>query len=151
MNNISTWRVVCTFRRALWFSFVTAPALFFFVGFVFLSFNNSLAGEFMEEARSLVADAPPGKVWGCVPPHNTPTDDSFPPVPTVKPVCERVLVDADTWRRSTDSFIRQAYLLLVILGAFVWWFCNGLTESVVIAYWLKDKVGKILSLKRGER
>ena len=63
MNNISTWRVVCTFRRALWFSFVTAPALFFFVGFVFLSFNNSLAGEFMEEARSLVADAPPGKVW----------------------------------------------------------------------------------------
>jgi hypothetical protein len=44
MNNISTWRVVCTFRRALWFSFVTAPALFFFVGFVFLSFNNSLAG-----------------------------------------------------------------------------------------------------------
>jgi hypothetical protein len=79
MNNISTWRVVCTFRRALWFSFVTAPALFFFVGFVFLSFNNSLAGEFMEEARSLVADAPPGKVWDCVPPRNTSPEDSLPP------------------------------------------------------------------------
>jgi hypothetical protein len=85
MNNISTWRVVCTVRRALWFSFVTAPALSFFVGFVFLSFNNSLAGEFMEEARSLVADAPPGKVWDCIPPHNAPTDDGFPSVPVVKP------------------------------------------------------------------
>jgi hypothetical protein len=81
-----------------------------FVGFVFLSFNNSLAGEFMEEARSLVADAPPGKVWDCIPPHNAPTDDGFPPVPVVKPGCERVLVDADTWQRSTDSLIRQVYL-----------------------------------------
>ena len=151
MNNISTWRVVCTFRRALWFSFVTAPALFFFVGFVFLSFNNSLAGEFMEEARSLVADAPPGKVWDCVPPRNTSTEDSLPPVPSVKPVCERVLVDADTWQRSTDTFIRHVYLWLAILGAGIWWSWNGMKESLVIVLWLKEKAGKILPTMRGER
>lgn len=151
MNNISTWRVVCTVRRALWFSFVTAPALSFFVGFVFLSFNNSLAGEFMEEARSLVADAPPGKVWDCIPPHNAPTDDGFPSVPVVKPACERVLVDADTWQRSTDSLIRQVYLVLVILGMFILWFSSGMAEVLAIVLWLKEKAGKILPNRRGER
>lgn len=151
MNNISTWRVMCTFRRAFWFSFVTAPALSLFVAFVFLSFNNSFTGEFIEEARSLVADAPPGKVWGCVPPRNTSPEDSLPPVASVKPVCERVLVDADTWQRSTDTFIRHVYLWLAILGAVIWWSWNGMKESLVIVSWLKDKVGKILSIKRGVR
>lgn len=151
MNNISTWRVVCTFRRALWFSFVTAPALFFFVGFVFLSFNNSLAGEFMEEARSLVVDAPPGKVWDCIAPHNAPTDVGFPSVPVVKPGCERVLVDADTWQRSTDSLIRQVYLVLVILGMAILWFSSGMAEVLAIVLWRKEKAGKILHNRRGER
>lgn len=151
MDNISTWRVMCTFRRAIWFCFVTAPALSLFIVFVFLSFNNSLAGEFMEEARSLVADAPPGKVWSCVPPDNTPTDDSFPSVPVVKPTCERVLVDAYIWQRSTDSLIRQVYLVLVILGMAILWFSSGMEEALAIVLWLKEKAGKILHNRRGER
>lgn len=149
MNNISTWRVMCTFRRAIWFCFVTAPALSLFIVFIFLSFNNSLAGEFMEEARSLVADAPPGKVWNCIPPRNTSPEDKLPPIPSVKPVCERVLVDADTWQRSTDRLIRHFYLGFVILGMFISWFSNGMAEALAIVLWLKGRAAKILSIKRG--
>jgi hypothetical protein len=44
MNNISTWRVVCTFRRALWFSFVTAPALSFLSALFFSPLITLLRG-----------------------------------------------------------------------------------------------------------
>lgn len=60
MNNISTGRTLRSLRRAVWFSFVTAPALALFFMFIFLTFNNSLAGTFLAEARGLAAGTPAG-------------------------------------------------------------------------------------------
>ncbi|UXY13562.1 hypothetical protein N7922_24740 (plasmid) [Kosakonia sp. ML.JS2a] len=54
MTTISTWRALRSLRRAAWFSLVTAPAIALFTTFVLFSFNHSLAGTFLDEARNLV-------------------------------------------------------------------------------------------------
>lgn len=149
MNNISYARALRAVRRAVFFSFITAPSLTLFVAFGFLSFNNSLAGAFLDEARSLVADAPPGKVWDCAP-QGTPTEINLPPVPAVKPVCEPVLVDASAWQQSTDFLIRHVYLWVVMMGALMWWLFNGCQGIEGTGHWLKKKSGKIKSILRGE-
>jgi len=147
MNNISTGRALRSLRRAVFFSFVTAPALALFFMFIYLTFNNSLAGTFLDEARSMVAGTPADKVRVCAPPLNTAGEGRVTP-PVLKPSCEPVLTDAADWQRSADSSIRDAYKTLVILGAFIWWLCNGITGFEDTAHWLKGKVMKINAVRR---
>ncbi|MDD7997501.1 hypothetical protein [Kosakonia radicincitans] len=147
MYNIRTGRTLRSLRRAVFFSFVTAPSLALFVAFGFLSFNNSLAGTFLEEARGLVAGTPADKVRVCAPPLNTAGEGRVPP-PVLKPLCEPVLTDASDWQRSTDSSIRGAYKILVILGAFTWWLCNGIAGFEDTARWLKGKAMMINAVRR---
>lgn len=140
MTTISTWRALRSLRRAAWFSLVTAPAIGLFTTFVLFSFNNSLAGTFLDEARSLVAGTPPGKVWTCAPSLNTADEGRVPVPPVAKPLCDPVMMDADIWKQSTDRSIRDAYKFLVIMGAFMWWFFNGMAGFKDTARWLKGKV-----------
>lgn len=140
MTTISTGRALRSLRRAAWFSLVTAPAIALFTTFVLFSFNNSLAGTFLDEARSLVAGTPPGKVWACAPSLNTAEEGPVPVPPVAKPLCEPVMTDADIWQQSTDRSLRDAYKFLVIMGAFIWWFFNGMAGFKDTARWVKDKV-----------
>ncbi|EFF0561632.1 TPA: hypothetical protein ACNAJK_004688, partial [Escherichia coli] len=55
-----------TFWRAAFFSLVKAPAIALFIGFVFLSFNNSIADTFLTSARELTGNVPSDKVQICV-------------------------------------------------------------------------------------
>lgn len=55
-----------TLWRAAFFSLVKAPAMALFIGFVFLSFNNSIADTYLTSARELTGNAPPDKVQTCV-------------------------------------------------------------------------------------
>lgn len=148
MNTIVTGRILRSLRRAVWFSFVTAPALALFCVFIFLTFNNSLAGTFLNEARGLVAGTPADKVRVCAPPLNTTGDGHVQPPPVLTSPCEPALTDALDWQRSADSSIRDAYKILVILGAFTWLFCNGMAGFKDTGRWLKGKAMKINAVRR---
>lgn len=140
MTTISTGRALRSLRRAAWFSLVTAPAIGLFTTFVLFSFSNSLAGTFLDEARSLVAGTPPGKVWACAPSLNTAEEGRVPAPPVANPRCEPVMMDAAIWQQSTDRSLRDAYKFLVIMGAFMWWFFNGMAGFKDTVRWLKGKV-----------
>lgn len=115
--------------RAVFFSFVQAPALALFVGFIFLSFNNSIADTFLSSARNLTANAPSDKVQLCLfkqegqPPK---------PVHTDKDSCVKTLTDASDWTKSVDKNIRHIYFLIVILGFVTWFVFGGMANQLVI-------------------
>lgn len=148
MNTISNGRALRSFRRAAWFSLVTAPAIALFTTFVLFSFNNSLAGTFLDEARSLVAGTPPGKVWACAPSLNTAEEGRVPVPPVAKPLCEPVMMDAAIWQQSTDRSIRDAYKILVLMGAFIWGLCNGMAGFKDTARWVKGKIVRLSATRR---
>ncbi|EJJ8439530.1 hypothetical protein NKC17_004816 [Salmonella enterica] len=122
--------------RAAFFSLVTAPAIGLFVGFIFLSFNNSIAGTFLSEARSYVADIPVDKVRVClfkkkVEQVKVMESTELPPPSVYKEKCVTTLIDAGDWQQSADSTIRQFYWNVVFIG-FVFWCILNVNFSVVI-------------------
>ncbi|ECD1430978.1 hypothetical protein GT04_004362 [Salmonella enterica subsp. enterica] len=122
--------------RAVFFSLVTAPAIALFVGFILLSFNNSIAGSFLGEARSYVADTPVDKVRVClfrkkVEQVQVMESSELPPPLVYKEKCMTTLIDADDWQQSVDSTIRQLYWKVAFLGLVLWCFQN-MNFSVVI-------------------
>ncbi|ENT8079593.1 hypothetical protein ACFGRM_004645 [Salmonella enterica] len=127
MRNISRFTYTC-YRAAL-FCLVTAPAIGLFVGFIFLSFNNSIAGAFLNEARSYVADTPTDKVRVClfkkqVQQVQMMESPELPPPSVYKEKCMTTLIDASDWQQSTDSTIRQFYWNIVFLGFLIWCILN---------------------------
>ncbi|AVE61432.1 hypothetical protein AM352_24175 (plasmid) [Citrobacter koseri] len=159
MNKYDYVHGMCALRRAAFFSLVTAPALALFVCFVMLSFNNSIAGSFLSEARKLVAGAPEGKVnisAFCqqtylpeTPQHDTsdePVKSIKPAPPVLKPepvICKKEIIwgDAEHWRKDTDRIIRNAYLFSVFMGLGVWLFLNGFPRISLPRgfFWRKKK------------
>ncbi|EDT7384231.1 hypothetical protein AL854_004288 [Salmonella enterica subsp. enterica] len=121
--------VTCSVYRAAFFSLVTAPAIGLFVGFMFLSFNNSIAGTFLSEARSYVADTPADKVRVClfkkkVQQVQVMESPELPPPSVYKEKCMTTLIDASGWQQSVDSTIRQFYWSIVFLGFLIWCILN---------------------------
>ncbi|WP_168402975.1 hypothetical protein [Erwinia amylovora] len=114
--------------RAVFFSFVQAPALALFVGFMFLSFNNSIADTFLSSARDLTANAPSDKVQLCVFKQEEHTPE---PVHTDKASCVKTLTDASDWTKTVDANIRHIYFLIVILGFVTWFVFGGMSNQVV--------------------
>lgn len=115
--------------RAVFFSLVTAPAIALFVGFVFLSFNNSIAGTFLSEARNYVADTPADKVRVClfkkqVQQVGGMESPELPPPSVYKEKCMTTLIDVNDWQQSADSTIRQFYWNIVFLGFLIWCILN---------------------------
>ena len=145
---MSTYRAARSLRacwRAAWFSLVTAPSLVLFFLFMLLTFNNSLAGTFLDAARDLVVDAPPGKIWGCAPPLSTPVEKVMPQgngiaaaPPDVR--CERAAVDAIAWQKNVDRLIRNLYVTVAFAGAFFWWFLGSKPGVPEAAEWAGRKV-----------
>lgn len=122
--------------RAVFFCLITAPAIALLVGFFFLSFNNSIAGTFLNEARSYVADTPVDKVRVClfkkkVEQIQMMESSELPPPLVYKEKCMTTLIDASDWQKSVDSTIRQLYWQVVFLGFLLWSFQN-VNFSVVI-------------------
>lgn len=125
-----------TFWRAVFFSLVMAPAIVLFVGFIFLSFNNSIASTFLNEARSYVADTPVDKVRVClfkkkVEQVQVMESTELPPPTVYKEKCMTTLIDASDWQQSADSTIRQFYWNVVFIGFLIWCILN-VNFSVVI-------------------
>lgn len=128
--------VIYSVYRATFFSLVTAPAMGLFIGFMFLSFNNSIAGTFLSEARRYVADTPSDKVRIClfkrqVQQAQMMESPELPHPSVYKENCMTTLIDAGDWQQSADSSIRQFYWKMVFLGFFIWCILN-VNFSVVI-------------------
>lgn len=129
--------------RAALFSLVTAPAIGLFVGFLYLSFNNSIAGTFLSEARSYVADTSADKVRVClfkkqVQQVQVMESPELPHPSVYKEKCMTTLIDASDWQQSADSTIRQLYWNIVFLGFLIWCILN-VNFSVVME---KFKIAK---------
>ena len=130
MNRYILSDVLGKIRRCAFFSLVTAPSLVMFFGFAVLSFNHSIAGAYLDDARQRVANAPADKVWSlaCLPPEQPDTVSSTlpPSLPEyLEPVCSRQLQDAGDWQRDVDAVIRRSYVVAALLGLFVWLFTEG--------------------------
>lgn len=142
MNNTSLFNALNALRRCVFFSFVTAPSLMMFVFFAMLSFNNSVAGTYVDAARQLVANTPADKVWDetCTPLVVSEGKDTAPVVipEWVEPVCTPQLRDIRDWQKDVDAHIRRFYLLAVLLGMFVWWAAEGRPRFSL--EWLKRSV-----------
>ena len=115
-------RVLCSIRRALFFSLITAPALSLFFIFLIFSFNNSLAGTFVKEARELVSDVPADKVRICI--HPKQSEYAAPVKPSYVSPCKPVLTDRNAWQENLDRLIRNLYLAAAFLGFSVWFLVN---------------------------
>lgn len=111
------------FYRALFFSLVTGPSLALFIAFLLLTFNNSLAGTFLINARQLVGEAPAGKVWteNCIYPPASTNKEIGIPVQEFEPLsCQHEQVNAADWQQNMDSIIRQMYLYIVAISLVCW-------------------------------
>lgn len=145
---MSTYRAARSLRacwRAAWFSLVTAPSLVLFFLFMLLTFNNSVTGTFLDAARDMVVDAPPGKIWDCAPPLSAPVEKVMPPEnsnPAVPPAfrCERAAVDAIAWQKNVDHLIRNLYVTVAVAGAFFWWLFGSKPGVPEAAEWAGRKV-----------
>lgn len=130
MNRYILSDVLGKIRRCAFFSLVTAPSLLMFLGFAVLSFNNSIAGSYLDDARQRVANAPADKVWSlaCLPPERPGTaNNTLPPAlpDYLEPVCTPHLLDASDWQQDVDAFIRRSYVVAALLGLFVLLFTEG--------------------------
>lgn len=128
------------FSQAIFFSMVKAPAMVLFIGFVFMTFNNSIADSFLTEARELVINTPEDKVEVCIPDYlsernvNKELNVNFKNKPSpyrYELSCEKMLIDASDWRKYLDSSIRAAYWNVVFLGFLIWCILN-VNFSVVL-------------------
>lgn len=142
MNTPSLFNALSALRRCVFFSFVTAPAIMMFVFFTMLSFNNSVAGIYVDAARQLVANAPAGKVWDktCTP-LVAPEGKGTAPVAlseSVEPVCTSQLREERDWQKEVDAVIRRFYMLASLLGALVWVAVEGFPRFSLA--WLKRSV-----------
>lgn len=110
-------------RRVFVFSFITVPSIALFVVFMYFSFNNSIAGSFLKEARNLIDNTPSDKVNVCLFEKGAPQDVDLtksPPEPVLKNKCITTLVDAADWQESVDGSIRYFYWSSVIVGFVAW-------------------------------
>lgn len=136
MNSFTRARQFRVLTRGIYFCMVTAPALLLFVMFICMSFNNSISGTFLEEARHAVENTPPGKVRTCAPPAEQ--------VKTTPPrlesyVCNSTLVDESIWQKENDRIIRGWYLMAVFISLGVWAFFNikELPVPIMNRFWSK--------------
>ncbi|EPC4373738.1 hypothetical protein ACRZTW_004708 [Escherichia coli] len=110
-------------RQVFVFSFIKAPSIALFVVFIFFSFNNSIAGSFLREARGLITDTPSDKVNVCLFEKGVPQDMELTNSTTehaLKNKCITTLVDAADWQESVDGSIRYFYWSSVIVGFVAW-------------------------------
>lgn len=146
MNKHATVRMYCySLRSALFFSLVQAPSLCLFVLFLILSFNNSIAGRFLDVARTLVDGAPEGKinVSVCRPSLPVFLEPQSPDLvvsqsePAYQPVmCEKqiISVEDERWQKETDSLIRSGYYSAALIGFIVWLFTHQMSEINLINF-----------------
>lgn len=114
-------------RQVFVFSFITAPSISLFVVFMFFSFNNSIAGSFLKEARGLITDTPSDKVNVCLFEKGVSQDMELTNSTTehvLKNKCITTLVDAADWQESVDGSIRYFYWSSVVIGFVVWFTFN---------------------------
>lgn len=117
-----------TFWRAAFFSLVKAPALALFIGFVFLSFNNSIADTFLTSARELIGNAPPDKVQTCVFKKNKQELSPY----VQKEPCVNTFTDAKDWTQSLDRNIRDIYWAIALFGFFTWFCSDGMAAQLMM-------------------
>lgn len=106
--------------RICGFTFITGPAVLFFVFFLI---NRAPPGEMlMLQAEKMLRGAPTGQVWGCKEPSAEPppfTDlKSLPPVQDASAPfsCERQAEAPDVWISRINSAFRNDYRFFCVLS-----------------------------------
>ncbi|WP_041689764.1 hypothetical protein [Enterobacter sp. 638] len=111
-------------RLAL-YAFVLGPALVLYLFVMLAASDGSLSRQFLTTFHDLTDGVPAGKVMGCInenemanrfsPPES---GDKFPPAPKAPPevLCQRGPVDSHSWASSTDSMLRNFWIMAVRFG-----------------------------------
>ncbi|MCM7506621.1 hypothetical protein [Enterobacter kobei] len=123
--------------RVALYAFVLCPALALYVFVMLAASDGSLSRQFLTTFHDLTDGAPAGKVMGCVN-ENVMTVHFSPPEPGEKlnpapalekappeVLCQRGLVDSDSWARATDATLLNFWLMSVMLGFGVWFVLSG--------------------------
>lgn len=117
---------VASAGRALFFSVITVPAVMLFVIIILISLRGSLTGWYINDARSLVGNAPAGMVMRCLDSEPSPTlSGDVPPPQYVKPEpCTKTPVAASGYASMTDSTLLAVWKLISMMAlafrAMVW-------------------------------
>ena len=123
--------------RAALYSFIVGPALMMYVIVMLVTSQGSLSQQFLMSFHALTDGVPAGKVMDCV---NQNVAGSFsPPKPgeSLKPMppalkkappevlCQRGLVDSDSWAREFDTTLRIYWMMAVMLSFGLWVVIRG--------------------------
>lgn len=128
--------------RVALYSFVLGPALVLYVFVMLAASDGSLSRQFLTTFHDLTDGVPAGKVMGCTndnemagrfSPHEP--GESLKPVPPAlakappEVLCQRGLVDSDSWVRSVDATLRIVWMMAVMLGFGLWFVSRGLNMA----------------------
>lgn len=130
MNYREILPFVASAGRALFFSAVTAPAVVLFCALIITSLHGSLTGSFLDNARSLVGEAPAGMVMDCISEEPSPSlseDVSLPQY--VKPPCTKTPVDAASFAGRSDSTLLALWKLIAITALGFRAICWALSDN----------------------
>lgn len=143
MNYREILPFVASAGRALFFSVVTAPAVALFVIVIMTSRHGSLTGWYIDNARSLVGNAPAGMVMECTgsaEPSAPWTGDNPPPL-YVKPPCTETPVDAASYAATQDSIMLNIWGIIAIVAL----------GSRAICWALSDNPSKLSNILSGRK
>lgn len=143
MNYREILPFVASAGHALFFSVVTAPAVVLFVIVIMTSQSGSLTGWYIDNARSLVGNAPAGMVMECTgraEPSPVWRGDS-PPPQYVKPPCIKTPVDAASYAATQDSIMLNLWAIIAIVALGFRTICWALSDN-------PSKLSNILSGKK---
>lgn len=130
MNYRDILPFVASAARALFFSVVTAPAVVLFVIVIMTSQRGSLTDRYIDNARSLVGNAPAGMVMEC-----TGSAEPFvwrgdsPPPQYVKPPCIKTPVDAASYAATQDSIMLNIWGIIAIVALGFRTICWALSDN----------------------
>lgn len=105
---VSRWLM----KMVAW-TFVTGPALIFFLLFIIGSRPN-IGASILGQAEHMLRDAPPGQVWGCKPTARHVTDQPSPtPIPLL---CAKQPESREAWINEANATLNELYILSMLIS-----------------------------------
>ncbi|MEB7502457.1 hypothetical protein NGC23_20035 [Leclercia pneumoniae] len=122
------------------YSLVIGPALILYFLVMLAASDGSLSRQFLTTYHDLTDGVPAGKVMYCISdedrgmriPQQDPVQKgksvTVPRVPDV--LCQRGPVDSDLWVRSTDSMLRNFWIMAAMFGCGLWFISLRLNLAI---------------------
>lgn len=142
------------------YAFVLGPALVLYLFVMLAASDGSLSRQFLTTFHDLTDGVPAGKVMGCAnenemanrfsPPE---PGDKFPPAPAPKAppevLCQRGPVDSHLWVSSTDSMLRDFWIMAVMFGCGLGFISRRL--SLAVQKHISPDTHSVLVLQKKEK